>query len=88
VALRATENKQLRSTSKTFFASVAPKRLTTSLPARKRKGIKVSATRTEIWEWNSALSKSRVHATCFEITGQPFYGGFVDGGDNKTKARF
>jgi hypothetical protein len=49
---------------------------------------KVPGADSNLGSWNLALAKSRVHAACCESKGQPFYGWFVDGSNDKTQARF
>jgi hypothetical protein len=59
------------------------------LAAEKERESKLSATQIGIKEGGTKVCpRSRVHAACFEIKGQPFYGWFVDGSNDKTQARF
>ena len=58
------------------------------LQGRVRAGIEVLGSADWISGTSKGLSKSRVHAACFETKGQPFYGWFVDGNSNKSQARF
>jgi len=60
-----------------------------NLTAEKDRKSKFSATQIGIREGEAKVCpRSRVHAACFKIKGQPFYGWFVDGCNDKTQARF